>query len=146
MKVFTRWYESVVRSRDLFLSPSQNIPRNGVHLALSCILSAHACLWRMGFIHLCAESLGDDITFWYTERGRVLLGLPEPEITTNPPRRTPALTVHFFYHSVDSRWVWSFSNLLLFPLWKVTVKVNDADDMRISNPLLVERFASSMIR
>jgi hypothetical protein len=50
----------------------------------------------MGFLHRRAESLGDDIALWYTERGSVLLGLLEPEIPTNLPRRTPALTVHFF--------------------------------------------------
>jgi hypothetical protein len=96
----------------IFLSPSQNIPRNGVQLALSCagcvcMFSADAFRWRMGFTRHCTESLDDDITFWYTERGRVLLGLPEPEIPTNPSRRTPALTVHLCPppHFVDSRWV-----------------------------------------
>lgn len=90
-----------LRSRDLFLSPSQNIPRNSSHLALSCagcvcMFSADACPWRMVFTRHCAESLGDDITFWYAECGRGLLGLPEPEIPTNSPRRIPALTVHCF--------------------------------------------------
>jgi hypothetical protein len=43
-----------------------------------------------GFYVIVLKSLGDDIAFWNTERGRVLLGLMEPEISTNPPRRTPA--------------------------------------------------------
>ena len=56
------------KSRDLFLSPSHNIPRNGSKLALSCagcvcMFSVDACRWRMGFIRHCAESLGDDVTF-----------------------------------------------------------------------------------
>lgn len=89
------------RSRDLFLSPSQHIPRNGVQLALSCtgcvcMFSADACSRRVGFLRRRAESLGDDFAFWYTERGRVLLALPEPEIPTNPSRRTPGINCPFF--------------------------------------------------
>lgn len=68
------------------------------------MVSADACCWHAVFAHHCAEPLGDDMTFWYTEHRRSVasLGLPDPEIPSSPPRGTPVL-FSISSHFVDRR-------------------------------------------
>lgn len=93
----------------IFLSPSQNMPRNAAQLASACagwfcMVIAEAWCLHAGFVHRCVQSLGDGLTFWYTEhRSSVgLLGVPDSEIPANPRRGTPVL-LSIFSHFVDRR-------------------------------------------
>ena len=126
------------------------MPRNAAHLASACagwfcMISADACWWRVRFTHRCVESLGDYITFWYTEHRRSVRYSVYHTLKFRP---TNLVELRYYFpfppYFIDSCRVWSFSDLVLFPRKIVQRKVSGTYEMSISNPLLVSKFTASM--